>query len=189
MPHRLQIIARRLVVLTGTLLIMVASSTFIVCSFKCTRCIRETATAVPAVSSSQNCLQFARIDDQDNLDKNLTQSERATTFVQIVQSCTAERWFLTLNDLLTHEVGRRAKNRPYILSKMIVISAGTYSRSAIRIGSLGTRRVWLFIYPAQPPFVRILRHFANGIAGERGYGWTDWKSLLGMRSGTYLNPV
>jgi hypothetical protein len=52
------------------------------------------------------------------LDKNLTPSERATTFVQIVQSFTVERWFLTLNDLLTHEVGTRAKNRPYILSKM-----------------------------------------------------------------------
>jgi hypothetical protein len=58
------------------------------------------------------------------LGKNLTQPERATTFVQIVQSCTVERWFLTLNDLLTHEVGRRAKNRPFILSKMIVISGG-----------------------------------------------------------------
>jgi hypothetical protein len=142
------------------------------------------------VASSQNRLQFARIDDQGDLDKNLTQSERARTFVQIVQSCTVERWFLTLNDLLTHEVGRRAKNRPYILSKMIVISAGTYSRSAIRIGSLGTKGARGFLYIRHSLlFVRILGHFANGIAEERGYGWTDWKSFLGMRSGTYLNPV
>lgn len=39
-----------------------------------------------AVSSSQNRLQFARIDGQTDLDKNLTQSERATMFVEIVQS-------------------------------------------------------------------------------------------------------
>jgi hypothetical protein len=125
------------------------------------------------------------------LGKNLTQPERATTFVQIVQSCTVERWFLTLNDLLTHEVGRRAKNRPFILSKMIVISGGNlfpFSQSAV--GSLGTKGARGFLYIRHSLlFVRILGHFANGIAEERGYGWTDWKSFLGMRSGTYLNPV
>src|SRR5687767_13477697 len=77
-----------------------------------------------AVSSSQNRLQFARIDGQTDLDKESDPIRAGDNVCPNCSECTVERWFLTLNDLLTHEVGRRAKNRPFVLSKMIVISGG-----------------------------------------------------------------
>ena len=137
----------------------------------------------------KTALQFARIDDQADLGSHLAKSERATTFVQIVQSCTVERCFLTSNDLKTHEVGRRAKNSRYILSRLGCYQGGTYFVQESTPGRWNQRRTQSFLYIRHSLlFVRILRHFANGIARERGYGWTDWKSFLVMRSGTYLNP-
>jgi hypothetical protein len=52
------------------------------------------------------------------LGSRLTNQSGRQRLSKLFKSCTVERCFLTSNDLKMHEVGRRAKNSRYILSKL-----------------------------------------------------------------------
>jgi hypothetical protein len=154
---------------------MVANSALIVCSFKCLDVSAKEQPGCQRVLCSQNRLQFNRIDVQAGLGWHLRKSERATTFVQIVQSCTGERWFLTLNDLLTHEVGRRAKNRPYLLSKM-----DCYKRRELTPVQQSSSERWepkarvTFYISGTASFLLEYSGILPTVLQEKGaHGWTD----------------